>query len=241
MSDHNFSNCPSFCGALQHPGLAVNFDLYVDYSCRETTEDQQRIEAVLETMIAEKQIVKGSRILHVGVGNSQLAAKFIPRGLVVDGVTVSGSEKHFAESLKLKGYQVYVTNKYHRDFAGCFEQNQFDYIVDNNLASFSCCQYHFYQMLENYLGCLKTGGKILTDQRGMDWALAGPGFILGFDELRQAVAPLPLKVSRLTDMVYVLELLPANNNKRQELSVYARRCDDGGQAYIETFIPQQGE
>ena len=239
MSDINFTKGPAYCGALDDPGLAVNFDLYVDYSTRDTTEDQQRIEAVLDKLLLAREIPKGSRILHVGVGNSRFAARFIPQGLIVDGVTVSAPEKQFAESLKLKDYRIYVTNKYHRDFAGFFERKQFDYIVDNNLASFSCCQYHFYQMLENYLGCLKTGGKILTDQRGMDWALAGPGFILDFEQLSQVVAKLPLKVSRLTDMVYALELT-ARKAVRQSLSVYAKRKGEGGQSYIETFIPQAG-
>ncbi|WP_281557552.1 hypothetical protein [Thalassomonas sp. RHCl1] len=239
MSDINFTNGPVFCGALAAPGLAVDFDLYVDYSVRDTTEDQQRIEAVLDDLLSAEEVPEGSRILHVGVGNSGLAARFIPQGLIVDGITVSKPEKQFAESLKLKNYQVYVTNKYHRDFAGYFEQSQFDFIVDNNLASFSCCQYHFYQMLENYLGCLKTGGKILTDQRGMDWALAGPGFILDFDKLTAVVANLPLKVSRLTDMVYALELTPRKAVQRS-LSVYAKRNGEGGQSYIETFIPQAG-
>ncbi|WDE08055.1 hypothetical protein SG34_014840 [Thalassomonas viridans] len=239
MSDLNFKNCPAFCGALQHPGLAVNFDLYVDYSSRETTEDQQRIEAVLDDLISNQQIPQGSRVLHIGVGNSSFAARFIEQGLIVDGITVSEPEKEFAESLKLKDYRVYITNKYHRDFAACFDPNQFGYIIDNNLASFSCCQYHFYQMLENYLGCLKIGGKILTDQRGMDWALAGPGFILDFESLTAAVANLPLKVEQLTDMVYALELLP-EKIKPKSLSVYAKRNGDDGQAYIETFIPQAG-
>ncbi|WDE14313.1 SAM-dependent methyltransferase [Thalassomonas haliotis] len=239
MSDLNFNNCPPFCGALQHPGLAVNFDLYVDYSCQESTEDQQRIEAVLDNLISSGEIAQGSRVLHIGVGNSRFAAKFTAQGIKVDGITVSESEQQLGESLKLNDYQVYVANKYHRDFTGYFEPKQFDVIVDNNLASFSCCQYHFYQMLENYLGCLKTGGKILTDQRGMDWALAGPGFILDFEKLTGVVANLPLKVSRLTNMVYALELLP-EKAKPQSLSVYARRNGDDGQAYIETFIPQAG-
>ena len=234
MSEERFSDSPFFCGQLYQPGLAVDFDLYVNYSNRETTDDQVRIEAVLAKLASPN-----SRILHIGIGNSQLAETFCNKGHVVDGITVSEKEKQHGNTLNLSNYRVYRANKYHRDFAGCFEKNQFDYIVDNNLASFSCCQYHFYQMLENYLGCLKVKGLILTDQRGMDWALAAPGFILGFDELKSALGALPLKVTRVTDMVYALELLAdQDTDKPKTLSVYAKRCGDDGQNYIETFIPQ---
>jgi hypothetical protein len=237
MADTYFTQCPIFCGHLQQPGLAVDFDLYVDYSTRDTTNDQARIEEVLEGIILPQK-----RLLHVGIGNSKLAEKFTKLGVLVDGITVSEAEKSYAESLNIEHYRVFMVNKYHRAFADGFAQrgdkNGFDYIVDNNLASFTCCQYHFYQMLENYLGCLKVGGKILTDQRGMDWALAAPGFILDFETLQAAVAGLPVNVSRLTDMVYAIELLPdCSGDVKQQICVYAKRYKNNGQSYIESFKP----
>jgi hypothetical protein len=231
MSDAGFTDGPVFCGQLQQPGLAVDFDLYVDYSNKATTDDQARIEAVLDDIV-----VPQNRVLHVGVGNSKLAKRFTEKGIIVDGITISETEQIHARSLSLDNYQVFIANKYHRSFVDCFVQRGFDYIVDNNLASFACCQYHFYQMIDNYLSCLKVGGKILTDQRGMDWALASPGFILGFDSLRAAVASLPVKVSRLTPMVYAIESLPpAPLNK--DMVVYAKRSKANGQPYIESFKP----
>lgn len=233
MAEIGFSDGPFFCGQRQHPGLAVDFDLYVDFSSRDTTEDQAHIEAVLEDIVKPQ-----SRLLHVGVGNSKLAEKFTQKGVVVDGITVSETEKSFAESLNIDHYQVFMVNKYHRMFGDCFVDSKFDYIVDNNLVSFGCCQYHFYQMIENYLGCLKVGGQILTDQRGMDWALASAGFILDFEQLSAVVAPLPVLVRRLTDSVYAIELLPAETcNKKQEFLVYAKRYKDDGEGYIESFRP----
>jgi hypothetical protein len=234
MSHSEFSQGPAFCGQLNQPGLAVDFDLYVDYSSRETTDDQARIEALLEPLV-----VPGQRLLHIGVGNSQLAQKFAAKGVKVDGVTVSSSELDYAQSLDIADYRVFLTNKYHRDFAADFNQNRFDYIVDNNLASFGCCQYHIYQMVDNYLACLKPGGKILTDQRGMDWALASEGFILDFDSLQQLLAPLPVILSRWSDMVYAIELL-ATEPAKPEITVYAKRYDDKGQSAIQSFKPAGG-
>ena len=76
----------------------------------------------------------------------------------------------------------------------------------------------------------------MTDQRGMDWALASPGFILGFDSLQAVLASLPVKVSRLTEMVYAIELLPAAPLDK-DMVVYAKRLKDDGQSYIESFKP----
>ncbi|MFT4928945.1 MAG: hypothetical protein ACI8WB_005065 [Phenylobacterium sp.] len=231
---HSLNQCPAFCGQLQHPGLAVDFDLYVDFSNRETTADQARIELELEKMVQPQ-----NRVLHVGIGNSQLAEKFAQLGVLVDGITVSETEKTLGEGKNIPDYQIFLSNKYHHSFSQHFAAERFDYIVDNNLASFTCCQYHFYQMLENYIACLKVGGKILTDQRGMDWALADPGFIMGFEQLSAAVATLPVSVTRLTDMVYAIELLGAPAvEEKPRFSVYAKRVNDDGESYIESFSPQ---
>ncbi len=131
-------------------------------------------------------------ILHVGIGNSELAKTFYAAGHRIDGVTVNQQELDHAQTLNLPRYRVVLTNKYHRKFTQYFGSNTYDYVVDNNPASFACCQYHFYCMIENYLTCLKPGGQILTDQRGMDWALLGTGFILDFASLSHVLAAMPV-------------------------------------------------
>ncbi len=236
MSDLKFHSALVCCGNFQRPGLALDFTPYVDFSNKKTTEDQVRIEAVLEDVFEPE-----SRYLHVGVGNSILAQKFCAKGVVIDGVTVSDAEKNYASSLNIANYSVYKANKYHRNFMDYFDKIQFDFIIDNNLASFACCQYHFYQMLDNYIACLKPGAKILTDQRGMDWALLDPCLIMDFDDLRNVLRHLPVRVSKVTDMVFAIELLALDHvPEHEKLSVYARRYQDG-QTYIESFNPDTAE
>lgn len=227
-----FDSPLAFCGQLQEPGLAVDFSQYSDFSLRETTQDQARIESVLASMD-----LRGCRLLHIGVGNSQFAQRFVNQGAMVEGVTVSEIELKRAKALNIAGYRVLLVNKYGREFVTHFRKHQFDFVIDNNIAAFACCKYHFYVMLESYLWCLKPGGKILTDQRGMDWALLDPSFILDFSDLESFANALPIKVSRETDMVYALEFLGDQNHTNNKLVVYALRRQ-GDSSYIESSEPQ---
>ena len=70
---------------------------------------------------------------------------------------MSQREKTLADSLHIANYTVYLLTS----TAGISSQgfgNRYDYIIDNNLASFACCKYHFYRMVDNYLWCLRPGG-----------------------------------------------------------------------------------
>ncbi len=227
-----------FCGELNKPGLAVDYSPYVDFSRRRTTSDQSRIEAVLAQLP-----LAGRRILHIGIGNSGLARRFAARGALVDGVTVSEAEYGHGRSLELEGYRVHLCNKFSRGFTATFAPGRFDFIVDNNLASFACCQYHLFSMFENYLCCLKPGGMILTDQRGMDWALLDPSLILDFSALARLVDKLPLNAIKVTQMVYALELYSGGERggaspvDKEKLCVHALRRDRQT-PYIETFEPE---
>ena len=226
-----FDSPLAFCGQLEEPGLAVDFSQYSDFSMRETTRDQARIESVLAAMD-----LRGRRLLHIGVGNSQFARRFAGRGAVVEGVTVNERELKHAKSLNIAGYRVVLVNKYEREFVTYFHKHRFDFVIDNNMAAFACCKYHLYVMLESYLWCLRPGGKVLTDQRGMDWALSDPSFILDFSDLEALAETLPIKVSRETDMVYALEFLGDRDRTGDKLVVYAlRRQGDG--SYVESFEP----
>ena len=219
------------CGNFNEPGLAVDFDLYNDYSQHETSQDQARIEAVMQ-----QQAATGSTILHVGIGNSELAKTFYAAGHRIDGVTVNQQELDHAQTLNLPRYRVLLTNKYHRKFTQYFDSNTYDYVVDNNPASFACCQYHFYCMIENYLTCLKPGGQILTDQRGMDWALLGTGFILDFASLSHVLAAMPVTVKKVSGSVYAIEKQLQTNTRHKAFSVYAKRQKEQG-SYVEVFEP----
>src|SRR6516165_8635629 len=92
------------CGSEQ-PGVASN-DEAIDWTRQETTPDQVRIEAVLDTMA-----LAGAQILHVGVGNSRLAQRFASRVRSIDGLTVRQYEKCSIKVLGTANYTVYVVNK----------------------------------------------------------------------------------------------------------------------------------
>lgn len=200
QSRSRYDACPEICGKLDHPGLATDVPRWIDHTDLDTTVDQARIEEALAGMSPSGH----QQILHVGVGNSRLAQRFAPRVRLVDGITVWKPEKSLADSLAIANYTVHFLSKYSREFLLTIE-NEYDYIVDNNLASFACCKYHFYRMLDNYLWCLRPGGRILTDQRGMDWTVENdPRWQLTYEDLVALGERFPLTAARVTDTVYEL-------------------------------------
>ena len=232
MPSGMFSSSKTCCGNLTTPGLAIDFDLYVNYSDVKTTEDQLRIEDAMNYVLPTE-----SRILHVGIGNSQLAKKMCSMGHFVEGLTVSKSELIYAKSLNLKNYKASIINKYHRDFTNNIEPDSFDVVVDNNLASFACCQYHFYTMIDNYLSCLKFGGAILTDQRGMDWALLDPGFIISFEQLKNILCSHSVDVQMVTEMVYsIVKIKPYDDKNNTSFRVHTKR-NVNGKIIVKSFTP----
>ena len=200
MSRLRYDDCAEVCDRLDHPGLATKIPRWIDHVDLATTVDQARIEDAL----AGIGLGAGEQILHVGVGNSRLAQRFAPQVRRVDGLTISGPEKARADSLGIANYTVHFLSKYSREFLLTIE-HEYDYVVDNNLASFACCKYHFHRMLDNYVWCLRPGGRILTDQRGMDWTVEDdPRWQLTYDDLVAVGARFSLAAARITDTVYAL-------------------------------------
>lgn len=229
----NYESCIEVCGYLDTPGLALGFDQFVDYSNRETTVDQARIEAVLE-----HRVMAHHHLLHVGVGNSRLAERFAPRVAHIDGLTISEAEQAQAESLGLPHYRVMTCSKYSRELILHLSPARYDFIIDNNLAGFACCKYHFYLMLDTYLWTLRPGGEILTDQRGMDWAYLDPAFILTFDDLKDLERKFPVQVRKLTDQVYVLQATPRQLQSNRHLNIHALR-DRYGIRVVESHVVER--
>jgi hypothetical protein len=194
-----YESCLEVCGEMDRPGLALDMPLWVDHTKDETTVDQARIEAELD-----KLNLGGKNILHVGVGNSKFARRFASRVSLIDGLTVSHNEKTLADSAGISNYAVYLLNKYSREFIQTIK-NSYDFIIDNNLASFACCKYHFYLMLDNYIWSLKPGGRILTDQQGMDWVIEDPRWKLTYQDLLALENKFPVKAGRITDTVFSIQ------------------------------------
>jgi hypothetical protein len=188
------------CGQFEHPGLATDRPTMIDWTGRETTADQSRIEAVLDV----RNLNPDQQLLHVGIGNSRFAQRFASQVKLIDGLTVAEPEQALAETLSISNYTVYCMSKYSREFLVRIER-RYDYIVDNNLASYACCRYHLYRMFDNYVWCLGHQGRILTDQGGMDWTVDDdPRWQLSYDDLVAIGARFRLTVARVTDTVYEL-------------------------------------
>jgi hypothetical protein len=191
------ATAPIFCGNPEQPGVTQIREA-LDWTHQETTRDQAHIEAVLETLVAPD-----AWLLHVGVGNSQLAQRFASRVRRIDGLTMSPQEQAHAEALGLPNYTVYVLNKY-SPACGAVLVQPYDVIIDNNLVSFACCQVHFSGMLVQYLRALTPHGQILTCQIGMDAYQEDCGWKMTYADLVRLERQYPMHVSQLTAVVYAI-------------------------------------
>lgn len=186
------------CNQFEVPGTKTTDTNLVDYSAMPATPDQQSIEESLSG-----RNLQGSRILHVGVGDSGLALRLSSRCRAIDGITVCKEELERAESLRLPTYHVYRINKYARDFLTRLEPG-YDIVIDNNPASFACCRYHLAVMMENYRWALSPGGELLTAQRGMRWVAGNRDWRMTFKDLAALGERFDLRATRVTDSVYSL-------------------------------------
>jgi hypothetical protein len=192
-----YATYQEFCGNREQPWV-TRISEAVDWTQQETTRDQVLIEAVLDTMV-----LTGASILHVGVGNSRFAQRFANRARRIDGLTVHQNEKTRADALGLPNYTVYMLNKYSPEFVSVITST-YDFIIDNNLASFACCKYHFSVMFENYLPALISSGQILTCQIGMDAYHGDFGWAMSYADLVSLERQFPILVSKITDVVYAI-------------------------------------
>lgn len=151
-----------FCGTFVSAGIGETPE-WEDWSTQETTPDQRRIEAVLGELELD-----GKDLLHIGVGNSSLAASFSGSLKVIDGITVQPNEVAVANRLGLPNYRVLLVSKY-SDGVVDLLRRQYDFIVDNNPTTFCCCRRHLATMLANYAASLKTAGLLVSDSVGLGW------------------------------------------------------------------------
>jgi hypothetical protein len=192
-----YDTSKAFCGNLEQPWV-TRISEALDWTQQETTRDQVCIEAVLDTLA-----VTGTSMLHVGVGNSKLAQRFASQARRLDGLTVHQNEKTHADALGIPNYTVYVLNKYSLEFVSVLTKT-YDFIIDNNLASFACCQYHFAVMCANYLRALASHGQILTCQIGMDAYVGAFGWVMTYADLVSLERKFPMHVSKMTEVVYAI-------------------------------------
>ena len=154
-----FAALPADCGNETMPGTDES-PRNRDWSERPTTRDQQRIEDFIAPLVQA-----GSRLLHIGIGNSLLARRFSGQVAAIAGVTISRAEIDHAQTLNLPDYTVHLANKYARGFVKI--GRGFDFIIDNNPSTFACCRSHFFRMMAGYMAILAPGGMIVTDRSGL--------------------------------------------------------------------------
>ena len=157
--------CPAHCGEDDPPPR------YLDrtFALGEISPDQARLARVITA-------APGSRMLHIGVGCSDLARRFT--GVQIDGITVLDDEVAVALALRLPAYRVWKMNKYSLGFSRL--PGPYDHLVDNNPGSYACCRAHFHRMTDAWARMLAPGGTVWTEERGASWRQAG-GLSLDWD------------------------------------------------------------
>lgn len=182
---------------------AISWPL-IDYSSCPPTDDQIAINRWLtHAPLASK------RILHVGAGNSSLASLLADKVGAIVAVTVSVDELRHAQMLDLPGYTPLLMNKHGEAFANAFDAGSFDYIVDNNLSSFACCQKHFERYFAAIAEALAEDGVILTHWLGMRWVLdvgvddVEPAWLLDERKLRTIATAFGLRLDSDGDVFFM--------------------------------------
>src|SRR5438105_534587 len=92
---HRFFTCPEVCGhfdfnlvnARWNSEPSLDGESHINWSDKHTTPDQLRIEQALERAVSPS-----STMLHVGVGNSQLATRWHERVNQIIGITIAADE-----------------------------------------------------------------------------------------------------------------------------------------------------
>jgi hypothetical protein len=180
-----------------------------------TTRDQVCIEAALDTMA-----VTGASILHVGVGNSKFAQRFASRARRIAGLRCTRMKRPtqmpWGSLITPCMCSISTVRSSSRS-----SPTRIDFIIDNNLASFACCQQHFAVMFENYLTDISIAR---PDLNVPDWHGRGPwrfGWVMTYADLVSLERKFPIHVSKITD---VSMQLPPGNDTYRGGAVPCARC-----------------
>ena len=131
---------------------------------RKTTSD----EIDVLNFIKENFDLKNKYLLHIGIGNSEIVTMFRETKKIV-GVTISSRELQKAQNLNINNYELYLCDKYSTNFYELVKNIKFDFIIDTNLKSYSCCQLSFNFFMHNLANILNFNGIIFTSKKGMNW------------------------------------------------------------------------
>jgi hypothetical protein len=193
----SFRECLARCDRIE-PGICEEDS---DYSLKKTTQPEVRVALQLSSFQLTNKF-----LLHVGVGNSEIASRVAAQLARVDGITIMANEKRRADDLKIANYSVLLANKHAPNLAELLGA-EYDFIIDVNLASFCCCQFHFDAMMKNFAALLRPSGLILTDFDGMLWIQKGVDrrWLLDYDDLVWIGREYGLVALALNDRVFGLQ------------------------------------
>ena len=144
----------------------INFlkNEYTYWEDREVTTDELDIINFLKKL----NDFNSKSILHIGIGNSYFAKNFSKDNKIL-GVTISRQEINKANELSLSNYNVFLCDKYSKEFKSFLGNTKFDLIVDTNLKSYSCCIETFNYFMKHLISRLSTNGILITSKNGMSW------------------------------------------------------------------------
>lgn len=154
------------------------------------TEEEMGIIAHLEALSR-----RCKRILHVGVGNSEVARRLSPKAELVHGVTINPKEKDRADSFGLERYTVCVGDKHLPETYAPFGGVLYDWIIEPSLTTYACCRWHLMSFLELLLSFLPPRGVLWTSVRtlGIRWSNQKAGG-------RKAQRPPPVPPMNITEL-----------------------------------------
>ena len=182
---------PTFCGDENGMLRENSWDSSnVPYSI-----DQLLLAATVERFPLESQDV-----LCVGVRSSGLATRLSSCSRNVTTVTPERIEPSEAGTC----HNV-ISNKYRAAFREYLPLNVYDIIIDNNIASYACCQRHLKTLMENYSKLLAPAGRLLTTQWGMDWSASDSCWKLSDADLAFLASEYGLCVTKTGYGVYTLK------------------------------------
>jgi predicted TPR repeat methyltransferase len=128
-------------------------------------------ESAVAEYILQRGLAGGANVLHVGVGNGDFGNRLRSAGAVLQGVSISGGEISNA-----RGHYttVHLVNKYDADaLASRLDGSRFDWIVDVNLFSYTCCWGHAIRYFWLLVSFLAENGKVISHASGSAYAPTG--------------------------------------------------------------------
>ena len=104
-----------------------------------------------------------SNLLHIGIGNNLFYHLFKSKTKIT-GITYSILEYEKALKFRDNNYEIILLNKYNPELENII--NTYDYIIDNNICSYRCCELHAVNYFKTIINKLNDNGKILSDLAG---------------------------------------------------------------------------